>query len=68
MEQPHAQQRQESHLNLINQLGPDPLPSAMLWNSLDPSIQNQLAQCLAERIYRIRKTDAAIGTEAADEQ
>jgi hypothetical protein len=27
-----------------------------------------LTQCLAELIYRIRKADAAIGKEAADEQ
>jgi hypothetical protein len=40
----------------------------MLWNSLDPSIQNQLAQCLAELIYRIRKAGVAIEKEAADEQ
>jgi hypothetical protein len=68
MEQPHTQQRQESHLNVINPLRSDPLPSVMLWNSLDPSIQNQLAQCLAELIRRTRKANAAIEKEAADEQ
>jgi hypothetical protein len=68
MEQPHTQQRQESPLNVINCPGPAPLSMTMLWNSLDPSIQNQLTQCLAELIYRIRKADAAIGKEAADEQ
>jgi hypothetical protein len=68
MEQPHTQPRQENRLNVINRPGPDLLPSAMLWSSLDPRTQDQLAQCLAELIYRIRKAGTAIEKEAADEQ
>jgi hypothetical protein len=68
MEQPHTQQKRESHLNGNSRTVMAPSPTAMLWNSLDPSTQNQLAQCLAELIHRIRKAEMVIEKEAADEQ
>jgi hypothetical protein len=68
MEQPHTQQKQESRLNGNSRTLIAPVPTAMLWNSLDPNTQNQLAQCLAELIHRIRKAEMVIEKGAADEQ
>jgi hypothetical protein len=62
---------QESCLDVINHPLPDHIstvPTVTLWNSLEPSLQNQLTQRLAELIHRIRKAVAAIEKEESDEQ
>jgi hypothetical protein len=61
-------QPQKSCPDPINRPVPDQVPIVTLWNSLEPSLQIQLTQCLAELSHRIRKAVAAIEKEETDEQ
>ena len=67
MEQSKIQLR-KSCPDPINRPIPDQVPRGTLWNSLEPSRQIQLTQCLAELMHRIRKAVAATEKEETDEQ
>ena len=67
MEQPHILQ-QQNYLDAINHPEPDRTSTLTLWRSLQPNLQNQLTQCLAELIHRIYKPVAAMEKEERDEQ
>jgi len=61
-------QPQKSCSDPINRPTSDQVPPVTLWNSLEPNLQIQLTQCLAELIHRIRKAVAVTEKGETNEQ
>ena len=61
-------QSQEICSDPLNHRASDHVSMATLWNSLEPNLQIQLTQCLAELIHRIRKAVVVVEKEETDEQ